>query len=135
MADNYYEFYQVKSEACMSTRMYSSFWQAGKPRNVEEIKACVLEQIRLATFGVESKVEALQTKTGTKDKIAQHWIALLITQARQLQAASPQRSHNEISAELLNWLGSQTSQPYNPLLDVECMLGLSYICVILLTSS
>ncbi|SJL16241.1 uncharacterized protein ARMOST_19761 [Armillaria ostoyae] len=98
---------------------YYEFYEAGKPCNVEEIKACVLEQIRLATFGVESKVEALQMKTGTKDKIAQHWIALLIPCAHQLQAASPQRLHNEISVELLDWLGSQTSQPCNPLLDVE----------------
>lgn len=81
---------------------------------------CVLEQIRLATYGVESHVSSLQTNTGVKDKIAQHWIEILISKSREMQSANPEKCKNTISDELLAWLGMQTDLPYNPLLDVEC---------------
>ncbi|KAJ7622956.1 hypothetical protein B0H17DRAFT_1164467 [Mycena rosella] len=97
---------------------YHSFYEAGVPRNVEEIRDCVLEQLRLATYGVAAHVEALQTATGTKDKIAQHWIDILITRARETHAASPGRSVHDISNELLVWLSQQTDEPYNPLLNL-----------------
>ncbi|KAJ6620123.1 hypothetical protein B0H10DRAFT_2163604 [Mycena sp. CBHHK59/15] len=97
---------------------YHSFYQAGQPRNVEDIRNCVLSQLSLATQGVASHVEALQTSTGTKDKIAQHWINILIQKSREMQAASPARSVDEISNELLVWLAKETDQPYNPLLDL-----------------
>ncbi|KAJ6456980.1 hypothetical protein C8R45DRAFT_1064760 [Mycena sanguinolenta] len=97
---------------------YHSFYTPGRPRNVEDIRSCVLSQIRLATYGVASRVEALQTSTGTKDKIAQHWIDILIQKSREVQAASPNRDVEEISTELLIWLNKQTDEPYNPLLDL-----------------
>ncbi|KAJ7144866.1 hypothetical protein C8R43DRAFT_891028 [Mycena crocata] len=97
---------------------YPKFYEAGAPRNVEEIRSCVLEQIRLATRGIASHVEALQTSTGTKDKIAQHWINILIPKSREMQAADPRRTVDQISEELCTWLATQTDQPYNPLLDL-----------------
>ncbi|KAJ7215182.1 hypothetical protein C8J57DRAFT_1600480 [Mycena rebaudengoi] len=97
---------------------YHSFYEPGKPRNVLEIRHCVLEQLQLATLGVASHVEALQTQTGTKDKIAQHWIGILIQKSREMQAAQPSRLHIDISNELLTWLRNETTQPYNPLLDL-----------------
>ncbi|KAJ6511523.1 hypothetical protein C8R47DRAFT_964088 [Mycena vitilis] len=97
---------------------YHSFYETGAPRNVEEIRSCVLSQLSLATYGIASHVEALQTSTGTKDKIAQHWIDILIQKAREMQAATPGRSVHEISDELMVWLGEETPQPYNPLLDL-----------------
>ncbi|KAJ6601678.1 hypothetical protein B0H10DRAFT_1958311 [Mycena sp. CBHHK59/15] len=97
---------------------YHSFYQAGRPRNVEDIRSCVLSQLSLATYGVASHVDALQTSTGTKDKIAQHWIDILILKSREMQASTPGRSVDEISNELLVWLAKETDQPYNPLLDL-----------------
>ncbi|KAJ7863721.1 hypothetical protein B0H13DRAFT_2237080 [Mycena leptocephala] len=97
---------------------YHSFYQAGRPRNVEDIRSCVLSQLSLATYGVASHVDALQTSTGTKDKIAQHWIDILIEKSREMQASTPGRSVDEISNELLVWLAKETDQPYNPLLDL-----------------
>ncbi|KAJ6551095.1 hypothetical protein B0H10DRAFT_2169864 [Mycena sp. CBHHK59/15] len=91
---------------------------AGRPRNVEDIRSCVLSQLSLATYGVASHVDALQTSTGTKDKIAQHWIDILILKSREMQASTPGRSVDEISNELLVWLAKETDQPYNPLLDL-----------------
>lgn len=85
----------------------------------------MIEQIRLSTYGVEARVEALQTSTGVKDKIAQYWIEILIGRARNLRTAQPDSCANKISEDLLAWLGTQTKQPYNPLLDVECMPSIS----------
>ncbi|KAJ7673015.1 hypothetical protein DFH06DRAFT_1279686 [Mycena polygramma] len=80
--------------------------------------SCVLSQLSIATYGIASHVEALQTSTGTKDKIAQHWIDLLIQKAREMQATTPGRPVDEISNELMVWLAKETDQPYNPLLDL-----------------
>ncbi|KAJ7483006.1 hypothetical protein B0H11DRAFT_1862828 [Mycena galericulata] len=98
---------------------YHSFYETGQPRNVEEIRSCVLAQIRLATLGIAAHVEALQTASGTKDKIAQHWIDILIQKSREMQAEMPGRLVDDISTELLIWLAQQTDQPYNPLLDLH----------------
>ncbi|KAG6825637.1 hypothetical protein H0H92_002996 [Tricholoma furcatifolium] len=98
---------------------YYAFYELGPPRNVTDIRNCVLKQIELATFGVESHVDALQTKTGVKDKISLYWIEKLIAEARKRHAEQPLQCRTEISNELLAWLGTQTQQPYNPLLDVE----------------
>ncbi|KAK1218880.1 hypothetical protein PQX77_018407 [Marasmius sp. AFHP31] len=101
-----------------TTHGYGSFYASGTPRNVQEIRACVLEQIRLATYGVNAPIETLQTETGVKDKIACHWIDILLQEAVRRQAESPSQCQQEISDQLLAWLGSQTDQPYNPLLDI-----------------
>lgn len=37
-----------------------------------------------------------------------------------MRATHPGISADKVSEELLTWLGTQTDQPYNPLLDVEC---------------
>ncbi|KAJ7644882.1 hypothetical protein FB45DRAFT_735642 [Roridomyces roridus] len=97
---------------------YHAYYEAGQPRNVEEIRNLVLEQIRVASYGVGTHVDHLQKSTGMKDKIAQHWIDILIDKAREMQAESPSRNVDEISSELLRWLPTQTDQPYNPLLDL-----------------
>ncbi|KAJ7848917.1 hypothetical protein B0H13DRAFT_1906518 [Mycena leptocephala] len=101
---------------------YHSFYAPGRPRNMEGIRGCVLAQLRLATYGIASRVEELQASTGTKDKIAQHWIDILIQTAREAQAASPGRSVDDLPNELLVWLGNKTDQPYNHPLDVPYTL-------------
>ncbi|KAJ6605878.1 hypothetical protein B0H10DRAFT_2178679, partial [Mycena sp. CBHHK59/15] len=97
---------------------YHSFYEAGQPRSVEEIRSCILTQLSLGTYGVAARVEELQTATGTKDKIAQHWIDILIQKSREMQATNPGRLVDDISTELLIWLSNETDQPYNPLLDL-----------------
>ncbi|KAJ7736973.1 hypothetical protein DFH07DRAFT_966662 [Mycena maculata] len=79
---------------------YHSFYAPGQPRNVEDIRSCVLSQIRLAAYGVAARVEELQTATEGS------------------QADAPGRSVDVIANELLVWLSEQTDQPYNPLLDL-----------------
>ncbi|KAJ7495118.1 hypothetical protein FB451DRAFT_1335854 [Mycena latifolia] len=64
---------------------YHALFSPGKTRKPEETIARIKEQIRTACLGVESAVDALQTETGVKDKIAVHWIKLLIQKAREFQ--------------------------------------------------
>ncbi|KAJ6616562.1 hypothetical protein B0H10DRAFT_1949032 [Mycena sp. CBHHK59/15] len=97
----------------------STLLQAGQPRSVEEIRSCILTQLSLATYGVAARVKELQTATGTKDEIAQHWIDILIQKSREMQATNPGRLVDDISTELLIWSSKETDQPYNPLLDLS----------------
>ncbi|KAL0565048.1 hypothetical protein V5O48_016984 [Marasmius crinis-equi] len=97
---------------------YNCFYKPGTPRNVQEIRLCVLEQLQLASLGIKDRVEGLQTESGVKDKISLHWISILLNQARKRQEAESNCSAQDISTELLAWLQTETSQPYNPLLDV-----------------
>ena len=52
--------------------------QWGTLRSADGIRTEIAEQIYAACYGVASNVEKLQTATGTKDKIAQHWIEILL---------------------------------------------------------
>ncbi|KAJ6595239.1 hypothetical protein DFH09DRAFT_906296, partial [Mycena vulgaris] len=64
---------------------YDALFSPGKTRTPEETIAQIKEQIKAACLGVETAVEALQTATGVKDKIAVHWIEQLIQKAREMQ--------------------------------------------------
>ncbi|KAJ7354128.1 hypothetical protein DFH08DRAFT_912734 [Mycena albidolilacea] len=61
---------------------YHALFSPGTPRKPEETVAKIKEQIRAACRGVATAVEALQTESGVKDKIATHWIEQLIEKAR-----------------------------------------------------
>ncbi|KAL0058179.1 hypothetical protein AAF712_015156 [Marasmius tenuissimus] len=75
-------------------------------------------QIQLASYGNKDALEKLQTATAVKDKISMHWIEILLQEYDKKADEDPERPPQEISEELLQWLGTQTSRPYNPLLDV-----------------
>jgi hypothetical protein len=69
--------------------------------------------------GYGKPVEKLQTATGTKDKIAQHWIEILLERARQLKTSKPGISTDEIAAELAKWFKEKPGDKINPLLLLE----------------
>ncbi|KZV84010.1 hypothetical protein EXIGLDRAFT_807538 [Exidia glandulosa HHB12029] len=92
---------------------YESLFTEGTPRTREETRERVEAQIRAAMTGVETTVTTMQTATGVKDRIAQHWIAQLIERARKLKKElTPEQATDELSA----WLAKQTDAPYNVLL-------------------
>ncbi|KAJ7135192.1 hypothetical protein C8R43DRAFT_894348, partial [Mycena crocata] len=64
---------------------YHALYTPGQTRTPEETITQIKEQIKAACLGNSSAVEALYQKTGVKDKIAVHWIGLLIEKARELQ--------------------------------------------------
>ncbi|KAJ6549107.1 hypothetical protein DFH09DRAFT_1262788 [Mycena vulgaris] len=64
---------------------YHGLYFPARTRKPEETVEKIKEQIKLACLGVASAVEQLQTESGVKDKIAVHWIELLVEKARSVQ--------------------------------------------------
>jgi hypothetical protein len=79
------------------------------------------KQLELATHGVEKPILDLQTATGTKDKVAQYWIEILLKKAREMKSAQPGRSTEAIAEELQRWLILQPGEKINPLLSITGM--------------
>jgi hypothetical protein len=75
-------------------------------------------QIRLTTYGVEKPIADMQTATGTKDKVAQYWIDILIKKACEMKSQQPGQSSEAIAEELQWWLILQPGDKVNPLLSV-----------------
>lgn len=63
----------------------------------------------------------MQTATGTKDKIAQHWIDILLKKSREMKSTNPSRLSENIAEELRGWLKSQPGDKINPLLSISGM--------------
>ncbi|KAF5371374.1 hypothetical protein D9615_009666 [Tricholomella constricta] len=62
---------------------YDSLFKPGPSRTPRETIMIIKEQIWTACLGVQETVDAIQTRTGVKDKIAQHWMEKLVTMARE----------------------------------------------------
>ncbi|KAI0037418.1 hypothetical protein FA95DRAFT_1507003, partial [Auriscalpium vulgare] len=99
----------------------------------------LMHALTTAALGVQEAVDKLQTATGVKDKIAQHWINKLIVRAREQQSirlSNPltqdprlrqrglkgdarvevkRQIVREIQDELLRWLPTQPSHRYEAL--------------------
>jgi hypothetical protein len=82
----------------------------------------------MAMRGFSTPIENLQTATGTKDKIAQHWIEILLKKARQMKADDPSHSTDEIAAELAQWFKEQPGDKVNPLLLLESKASCYFFC-------
>lgn len=112
--------------------------QRDKLRTAAQTKDNVLTQIRLAALGIKKDVTEQQRATGTKDKLAEYWVEILIKRANEEQkrritgstAAAdlrlrgkhgPERTvivlaiKKEIQNELLDWLVTQPPEQYNNL--------------------
>lgn len=69
-------------------------------------------------YGKEKTVTDMQTASGTKDKIAQHWINILIARSREMKSDQPGRPVDDIVSELRAWFENQPGEKMNPLLSV-----------------
>jgi len=70
-------------------------------------------------WGFSTPVEHLQTTTGTKDKIAQYWIKILLKKAQEMKANNTGHSTDEIATELEEWYKNQPGEKMNSLLLLE----------------
>lgn len=52
------------------------------------------------------------------DKIAQHWIEILLKKSRQLKSESPEKSTEAIADEVRKWFKDQPGDKMNPLLNI-----------------
>ncbi|KZP11281.1 hypothetical protein FIBSPDRAFT_899076 [Athelia psychrophila] len=93
--------------------------KAGPARSASETRQELNNQIGQAMYGIEKTVVDMQTASGTKDKIAQHWINILIARSREMKLNRPGRPIDEIVSELCSWFESQPGKKMNPLLSVQ----------------
>jgi hypothetical protein len=91
---------------------------AGVARDAATIRKHLDEQLRLSMLGDPKPVTEYQRATGTKDKITQHWIELLLAKAKAMKMEDRRRTAAQISSELRTWLDAQPGEKMNPLLDI-----------------
>ncbi|KAF7364109.1 hypothetical protein MSAN_01069900 [Mycena sanguinolenta] len=98
--------------------LYHQCHLAGVARNVAEIRENLERQLQMAMHGDKTGIENLQRATGTKDKVAQHWIDILLKRADDLHRMSPRQSKADIASEIQTWFDQQPGEKLNPLLDI-----------------
>ncbi|TRM55830.1 hypothetical protein BD626DRAFT_622186, partial [Schizophyllum amplum] len=96
---------------------YHAHHMVGVARSASEIVEEIEKQFECAMTGVAERVTERQRATGTKDKVASHFTAILIDKARALKKQN--RSGDEISRELHQWLDEQPGDKMNPLLSIS----------------
>ncbi|KAJ7193966.1 hypothetical protein GGX14DRAFT_378462 [Mycena pura] len=99
-------------------QIYHECHLAGALRSAEEIRGNLQRQLQLAMRGDSKGVENLQRATGTKDKITQYWIELLVSKFKELKAGSRRRTVDDLASEVLQWFSEQPGDKMNPLLDI-----------------
>ncbi len=80
-----YVFYPLHFMSCN----WRDSFQAGELRNRDEIVQNLQDQLHCAAHGVAQDVSNMQTETGTKDKITQHWIDILLEKAKEMKKKDP----------------------------------------------
>ncbi|THU78513.1 hypothetical protein K435DRAFT_876542 [Dendrothele bispora CBS 962.96] len=97
---------------------YEALFAVGVLRSAGETKEVLNRQLKAAMTGVAARVEELQTQTGTKDKVTEYWIQILLKRARDLSDTNPGKTEDELVNELTEWLEAQPGDKMNPLLDI-----------------
>ncbi|KAK7437483.1 hypothetical protein VKT23_018555 [Stygiomarasmius scandens] len=97
---------------------YDTLFSAGVLRSAAEIKESLNKQLSAAMTGIAARVEELQKLSGTKDKVTQYWIEILLKRARELKA-DPTKTDGDVINELTEWLAAQPGDKMNPLLDIS----------------
>ncbi|KAL1757677.1 hypothetical protein FB107DRAFT_289061 [Schizophyllum commune] len=97
---------------------YHAFHYAGIARTAAEIRKELDKQLETAMLGNAKAVKRMQTASGTKDKITQHWIDILLEKAQSEHKKDPERSVEDIVVQLRKWLQEQPGDKMNPLLDI-----------------
>ncbi|KAJ7237918.1 hypothetical protein B0H12DRAFT_1254515 [Mycena haematopus] len=98
--------------------IYHQCHLAGAARDAGEIRESLEEQLRLSMLGDPKAVTEHQRATGTKDKVAQYWIDILLAKSQAMKAENRQRKEDDIALELKTWLDSQPGDKMNPLLNI-----------------
>ncbi|KAF8997349.1 hypothetical protein BDZ89DRAFT_778528 [Hymenopellis radicata] len=105
-------------EYAESNEGFHAYHYAGILRTAKETRDELYKQLETATHGVKKAVADRQKETGVKDKVAQYWIDILLAKCSEMRKENPQRTLEEVSAELMEWLDKQPGDKVNPLLDL-----------------
>ena len=92
--------------------------QCGIARSAEETRNRLNDQLKAATMGVKSVITEMQRGTGTKDKVAQYWIDILLEKSQRMKRDDPSLTAEAITRDLMAWLQEQPGDKINPLLDI-----------------
>lgn len=92
--------------------------KVGLAHSAAQTRERLWAQLEAATQGNKDAVRQMQTNTGTKDKVAQYWIDILLKKAKIFKCENPDKSQDEITMELLGWLRDQPGDKVNPLLGI-----------------
>ncbi|KAJ7343257.1 hypothetical protein DFH08DRAFT_915165 [Mycena albidolilacea] len=106
---------QIEKE---TEEIYHQCHFAGIVRDAAKIRQGLEEQLRLSMLGDPKAVTEHQRATGTKDKITQYWVELLLAKSKALKTENRQRTPEDIVSELRTWLDAQPGNKMNPLLDI-----------------
>ncbi|KAJ7469208.1 hypothetical protein FB451DRAFT_1479092 [Mycena latifolia] len=98
---------------------YHAIFEAGEPRTKEHILEELEKQVKLACSGVVTHVKDAQTETGVKDIYTQYWIDKLISHFKEMKKDEPDRSVEDIRAELIQWTVDSRDQIYGPFLTMN----------------
>ncbi|KAJ7888582.1 hypothetical protein B0H14DRAFT_2337173 [Mycena olivaceomarginata] len=98
---------------------YHALFEAGVPHTKEKIVAELENQIKLACSGVLKPVKDSQTRTGVKDMYTQYWINHLLSRFSEMKTAEPDRSNEEITAELVQWTLDNRDSIYSAFLTTK----------------
>ncbi|KAJ7487101.1 hypothetical protein FB451DRAFT_1026126 [Mycena latifolia] len=98
---------------------YHAIFEAGEPRTKEHILEELEKQVKLACSGVVTHVKDSQTETGVKDIYTQYWIDKLISHFKEMKKDEPDRSVEDIRAELVQWTVDSRDQIYGPFLTMK----------------
>ncbi|KAJ6490861.1 hypothetical protein C8R45DRAFT_1096404 [Mycena sanguinolenta] len=109
---------QSEESSHMGDMKYHECHLVGIARNAQEIRETLQEQLQLSMLGNAEAVKENLRSTGTKDKVTQYWIEMLLGKAKALKAASPRRDKVSIASELKTWLEAQPGDKMKPLLDI-----------------
>jgi hypothetical protein len=106
---------QIEKE---TEEIYHQCHFAGIARDAAKIRQGLEEQLRLSMLGDPKALTEHQRATGTKDKITQYWVELLLAKSKALKTENRQRTPEDIVSELRTWLDAQPGDKMNPLLDI-----------------
>jgi hypothetical protein len=115
---NFTRWVLAKSHNSVPTT-YCHIIQRGQPHTAAATCTEINEQVWMAMHGYSEPVKTLQTATGTKDKIAQHRIEILLAKAQKMKVENPGRSTDENAEELAKWYQEQPGDKMNQLLLLE----------------
>ncbi|KAJ4492105.1 hypothetical protein C8J55DRAFT_533997 [Lentinula edodes] len=105
-------------EETESDEGYHALYGVGIAWSAAQTREQLTLQLKAATLGVKSEITQMQCATGTKDKVAQYWIDILLEKSIKMKKDNPNMPADEITATLETWLDNQPGDKINPLLDI-----------------
>lgn len=117
--EGYHALFEARFYKFCAMTASSFLLKAGVPRTKEKILAELEKQVKLACSGVAKPVKDSQTATGVKDMYTQYWIDDLLSRFKEMKTAEPDRSTQDIQAELIQWAVDNRDKIYSAFMTTK----------------